>query len=111
MDDDKAFEIIESPATRVPRDASRAVDGFTRQDVANAFAHAFKMIGGVQRLALWASAHPDKFYPLYSKLLPSQTINIGTSGDVIIQHALPPTDLDRHEPVQQGSTPAADAEG
>lgn len=99
MDDQRAFELIErredlkNPA---PNGLTRARDGFTRQDVVNAFAHAFTMIGGTQRLALWASANPDKFYALYSKLLPSTSIQIGHGGVVQIIHAIAPTPLDEH---------------
>lgn len=98
-ENDRTFEIIESRTDAkkpVPK-TSRDVEGFSRQDVVNAFANAFTMIGGVQRLALWANAHPDKFYPLYSKLLPSTAINIGDNAVVQINHSLPPTPLDNHE--------------
>ena len=93
-----AYEPIEQAVDncRLPR-VSRASTGFSRNDVINAFSDAFRIIGGVQRLALWANANPDKFYPLYAKLLPSTAINIGTSGPVIIEHALPPTALDQHD--------------
>lgn len=98
MDADKTFEIIESRVDEkkpVPR-LHKATDGFNRQDVVNAFQNAFVMIGGVQRLALWAHANPDKFYPLYSKLMPSTAISIGDNAQVQIIHALPPTPLDKH---------------
>jgi hypothetical protein len=36
------------------------------------FQHAFELIGGIPRLAHWAHANPDKFYSLYSKLIPAQ---------------------------------------
>ena len=81
--------------TKIPA-LTRARDGFTRNDVANAFQNAFVMIGGVSRLALWANKNPDKFYPLYSKLMPSTTINIGDNAQVLIQHAIPPGELDKH---------------
>lgn len=77
----------------------RSRDGFTRGDVVNAFQNAFDMIGGVQRLALWANENPGKFYQLYAKLLPATTINLGDSGKLIIEHRLAPTALDRHDPV------------
>lgn len=67
----------------------------------NAFQRAFTMIGGVQRLALWANANPDKFYPLYAKLMPSTSINIGDNAVIQVVHAIPPTPLDQHpEPIQ-----------
>jgi hypothetical protein len=97
MADDNTFEIIEAQGEkkRLPK-LHRAADGFNRQDVVNAFQNAFTMIGGIQRLALWAHANPDKFYPLYAKLMPSTAINIGDNAQVQIIHALPPTDLDKH---------------
>jgi len=94
MPDDRTFDVIEArnsiPRTTVER------DGFSRQDVVNAFQNAFTMIGGVQRLALWANANPDKFYPLYAKLMPSTSIQIGDNARVQIVHALAPTALDVH---------------
>jgi len=36
------------------------------------FQHAFELIGGIPRLATWAHANPDKFFALYSKLIPAQ---------------------------------------
>lgn len=92
---DNTFEIIETRAA-IPSGVSRKNDGFSRQDVVNAFQRAFTMIGGVQRLALWANQNPDKFYPLYAKLMPSTSINIGDNSVVQIVHALAPTELDRH---------------
>jgi hypothetical protein len=92
---DNAFEIIETRAA-IPSGVSRKNDGFSRQDVVNAFQRAFTMIGGVQRLALWANQNPDKFYPLYAKLMPSTSINIGDNSVIQIVHALAPTELDKH---------------
>jgi hypothetical protein len=82
--------------TKIPA-LTRNKDGFSRSDVANAFQNAFVMIGGVSRLALWANKNPDKFYPLYSRLMPSTSINFGDNTQVIIEHAIPPGDLDNHE--------------
>ncbi len=109
MDDDQVFEIIESRMTKPVSEKlisplpllSKRIDGFNRQDVVNAFARSFEMIGGVQRMALWADANPDKFYPLYSRLLPSTAIQIGIANATIIQHAIPPSDLDKH-PEREG---------
>ena len=101
MEDQKAFEVIEQTIgapgqpNRLPS-LKRKVDGFSRADVVSAFQHAFLMIGGVPRMALWANAHPDKFYPLYAKLLPSTSLHIGDNAQVIIQHAVPPGPLDEH---------------
>lgn len=75
---------------------TRVKDGFSRGDVVNAFHNAFVMIGGVSRLALWANKNPDKFYPLYARLMPSTAINIGDNAQVLIQHAIPPGALDEH---------------
>jgi hypothetical protein len=93
-----AFDIIEQEI-QSPRHLSalqKSSDGFNRMDVVNAFQQAFQLIGGVPRMALWANANPDKFYPLYSKLLPSTAITIGDNAQVIIQHAIPPGALDQH---------------
>ena len=95
MDEDKAFEVIqETPTTRFKRQR----DGFNRMDVVNAFQHAFDMIGGTTRLTLWANQNPDKFYPLYAKLMPSTAINIQADGNqLVIEHAFPaPLTLENH---------------
>jgi hypothetical protein len=42
------------------------------RNVREQFSHAFDLIGGIPRLAMWAHQNPDKFYQLYSKLIPAQ---------------------------------------
>ena len=96
---DNTFEIIESQ-DKLPRRLRRTEDGFSRMDVVNAFSNAFQMMGGVNRLALWANANPDKFYPLYAKLMPSTAVNIvGDNARIIIEHSIPATPLDEHPDV------------
>jgi len=75
---------------------SKIADGLNRQDVVSAFHRAFEMIGGVPRMALWASQNEDEFYRLYARLLPSATVNIGIQAAPVIVHALRPTALDNH---------------
>ena len=88
------FEVIDSQE-KLPS-VRRARDGFNRGDVINAFQEAFQVMGGTTRLALWANANPDKFFPLYAKLLPSTSYQF-TEGTVRqIHHALPPSALDMH---------------
>jgi hypothetical protein len=94
--EDQSFEVITQSVNKGLPALNKRQDGFSRTDVVNAFQDAFRMIGGVPRMALWANANPDKFYPLYSKLLPSTAINIGDNAQVIIQHAIPPGALDVH---------------
>lgn len=98
-DPNKSFELIVANADAgnppIPTRVRRQRDGFNRMDVVNAFQNAFEMIGGVPRLALWANQHPDKFFPLYAKLMPSTSLNISTEGNtLIIEHALPDNPLD-----------------
>jgi hypothetical protein len=98
MDDQRAFDIIEAQAERrtpIPT-LSRRVEGFNRADVVMAFQRAFLQIGGVQRLAIWANANPDKFFPLYARMAPSTSLQIGDNAQIQIVHALPPTPLDQH---------------
>lgn len=100
----KTYEVLDAVAdqrTPMPR-LSPKKDGFSRQDVVDAFQNAFTMIGGVQRLALWANANPDKFYPLYARMMPSTSIQFGDSTNVQIIHALAPTELDRHPDGRDG---------
>jgi len=53
------------------------------QKAANAFQHAFELIGGVPRLALWADKNPSAFFALYSKLIPS-TVQAQVSASIKI---------------------------
>jgi hypothetical protein len=112
MDEPQIYEVLDSTSegkTRMPA-LTRKKDGFSRQDVVDALASAFTMIGGVQRLALWANANPDKFYPLYARMLPSTSINIGDNANVQILHALAPTQLDQHpdRPPESGNPGGGD---
>ena len=88
------FEVIQAqdklPAVR------RRKDGFNRSDVVGAFQQAFEVIGGVNRLTLWANQNPKEFYQLYSKLMPATSYNFNEGTLRTIHHALPPTALDMH---------------
>ena len=92
--DDKDFQVLQAQ-DKLPRNAKRARDGFNRMDVVNAFNNAFHIMGGVSRLALWANQNPDKFYPLYARLMPSTSLTINTEGQrLIIEHSIPSSPLD-----------------
>lgn len=53
--------------------ASPKLPAYTRsRNVREQFQFAFELIGGIPRLAHWAHQNPDKFYSLYSKLIPAQ---------------------------------------
>ena len=71
-----------------------SIKGLNRQRVMQAFQDSFELIGGVPRLALWANDHPGEFYRLYSKLMPSQSVNIMNNTQTVIKHVLPPSKLD-----------------
>ena len=75
---------------------------------AMAFQDAFDMIGGVYRLAKWADQNPDKFYSLYSKLVPS-TIEVNEKKDitVTIEWATPDRLKYRHKYVDSEVRPTA----
>jgi hypothetical protein len=97
MDDNKFDLILRQEAEKDrPFHSARKPSGFSRQEVVDALQHAFRMIGGVQRLALWADQNTTEFYRLYTKLLPSSAINLEINNEVIIQHAIPPSKLDEH---------------
>jgi len=51
------------------------------RNVREQFVNAFELIGGIPRLAHWAHSNPDKFYNLYSKLIPAQVT--GADGGAI----------------------------
>lgn len=62
----------------------------TRQDVVNAFTNAFYMIGGVDRLALWADQNPGEFFKLYGKLMPPANSDLlDGNREFIVRHVLP----------------------
>jgi hypothetical protein len=53
--------------------AATTLRAYTRtRNVRLQFQHAFELIGGIPRLAHWAHENPDKFFQLYSKLIPAQ---------------------------------------
>ncbi len=54
------------------------------RNVREQFQHAFELIGGIPRLALWAHSNPDKFFSLYSKLIPTQVSGEG-GGPIKVQ--------------------------
>lgn len=65
--------------------ASPKLPAYTRsKNVREQFQFAFELIGGIPRLAHWAHANPDKFYSLYSKLIPAQITGEG-GGPLKIQ--------------------------
>ena len=94
-DMEETFSHLAQPESKLPRFRNSA-DGFNRQKVVAAFHEAFQLIGGVNRLTMWANANPGEFYKLYTKLMPASTINIGVGERVIIEHAIGPTALDVH---------------
>ena len=58
---------------------------YTRtKNVREQFQFAFELIGGIPRLAHWAHSNPDKFFSLYSKLIPAQ-ISGEDGGPIKIQ--------------------------
>jgi len=73
---------------RIPREVSR-------KEVVGTFQECFEMVGGVNRLAMWADENPTDFYRLYAKLLPSQSSTaLGESNELVIKHVLPRGKLD-----------------
>ena len=70
---------------------SRKKGGLTRSEVIQTFQHAFELIGGTPRLAVWADTNPTDFFKLYGRLLPSASSQ-ELDGDqlITIRHVLPP---------------------
>lgn len=54
------------------------------RNVKDQFIHAFELIGGIPRLALWAHQNPTEFFKLYSKLLPA-SVNASMDGKIKIE--------------------------
>lgn len=85
-------ELIMSPAFEAV--LKRLPKTIRKSDVVEGFHHAFELIGGVPRLAIWADEHPSEFFKLYSKLIPSQLrASIDTSVKVV-HTSLPPNPQD-----------------
>ena len=79
-------QVANSPLAKL----NRASTGFGRAEIVNAFNHAFQMIGGVSRLAIWADRNPGEFFKLYGKLLPSSSqVDLTGEQTITIQHVLP----------------------
>jgi ABC-type nitrate/sulfonate/bicarbonate transport system substrate-binding protein len=76
----------------IPR-ASR----LSRKKVAEHFAQAFELIGGVPRLAAWAHDNPTDFFKLYAKLFPAANADLEQAPVFLVLHGIPPTDLDKSE--------------
>lgn len=49
-----------------------------------AFQIAFDGIGGADALRDWAKKNPDKFYPIYAKLIP---VEVAHTGSIKLTHA------------------------
>jgi hypothetical protein len=67
----------------------------TRADVVESFTNAFQMIGGVDRLALWADQNPGDFYKLFGKLMPPAASDLlDGQREFVVRHILPPPEMD-----------------
>lgn len=66
-----------------------------REVVSVAFHEAFKLIGGLPAFAAWADRNQEKFYNLYSKLLPSETQTPMAALQFNFTTAIPETPQDR----------------
>ena len=86
--------------------------GVSRKQVVQAFQSAFEMVGGIQRLAIWANDHPTEFYKLYARLLPSQASEaLGEKNEMTVVHVIPRGPLDRPNqagPTERDVTPESD---
>lgn len=68
-DEDKiAFSERMDQISRVPGKLRLGRKEVSRKEFIGVVNHAFDLIGGVPRLALWADANPDKFYNLWAKV-------------------------------------------
>lgn len=62
-----------------------------RRNVEQAFLTAFELIGGTQRLAIWADQNTTEFYKLAARFVPQEMQH---QGDVVMRMVLPRTKLD-----------------
>jgi len=99
--DDKSMSVTLSAVANsdrpiLPSGGRKKKDEFNRDQVVNAFARAFEILGGIPRLALWGNENYGDFAKLYAKLLPATSVQLGDIGQLNIIHSLPPTALDQH---------------
>jgi hypothetical protein len=94
---EKELSQLANTPGQLPTRFSRSKDGFSRNQVVDAFQQAFQLIGGVNRLTLWAHENPTDFFRLYAKLLPATTVSLGDAGAYEIIHSIAPTALDRYK--------------
>lgn len=78
-----SIEEVEANLAELARASTLPAYTKTR-NVRQQFQHAFELIGGIPRLAHWAHENPDKFYSLYSKLIPAR-VEGGDGGAIKIQ--------------------------
>jgi hypothetical protein len=57
-----------------------------------AFGFAFEEIGGKKALARWAKKNPDKFYPLFAKLIPVEVASVGEMLLRVVYDDKPPNE-------------------
>lgn len=70
---------------------------FRKHDVTSVSAAlhgAFELMGGVPALVHWAKNNPDKFMPLYAKLLGAEGDGKQAPTTIIVQSAIPQSPLD-----------------
>jgi len=92
---------LAAKAKEKTRGLSRTV---SREAVDRSIHDVFHLMGGVARMAAWAEENPDKFYPLYCKLMSPASANTGKNGPLTIEHAVPRSPLDgpREKDDEQG---------
>jgi hypothetical protein len=81
-----------------------------RQTVADLIHASFEITGGVSRLAAWGLENPDKFFPLYAKLVALPEEGAASGGVAInIVSTVPASPLDdRTVELKWGDEPAVD---
>lgn len=73
-----------------------------RETAQVAFHSAFELSGGVAALQAWAMQNPDKFYPLFAKVMQGET-GTGTGNTTInVMSAIPTSPLDLVNVGQRG---------
>lgn len=65
-----------------------------RETVSVAIHSAFELIGGLPAFMQWGANNPDKFYALWSKLLPSETETPIGGNTFVFNTAIPSNPLD-----------------
>lgn len=87
---------------QIDRASGRKMKRPTRKEVEDAFIETFELVGGVPRLAIWASKESNygEFLKLYARLIPKEVSE--EAGQIFIYESnVPPSALNKPAQIEQ----------